>query len=105
MAGSDNPFEATLDRLRAKGWIKECWGPPEGPNCISGAAAHVTGKAYPEVTNILADLARFEYPDRTGGGFDHISFNNHPDTTFADVERVLEKAAIKWEEERVLRHD
>lgn len=55
-----------------------------------------------EVTKTLADIIREHYPDRTHLD-EHdarviILFNDHPDTTFDDVERVFEKAEVAWDE-------
>ena len=102
MAETDNPFEKMLDRLREKGWKKGDIGPPDGPYCIVGAAHW--GKIWVRWDE-LTDIILSQFPDRNiTCGFVDI-FNDHPDTTFADVERVLEKAAVKWEEERVMRDD
>lgn len=105
----DNPAERVLDVLRLRGWSKgESFG-PNGQRCV-GAACEIPGGMSEPVT-LIARIINEHYADRT---VEHIcntsmativSFNDHPDTTFADVERVLEKAAVKWEEERVLRND
>ena len=101
---TDNPFEKVLDRLREKGWRQGSMGDLEkGPNCIAGAGNSVLmAHHYRILESILDD----QYPERTSGRMCPTpNFNDHPDTTFSDVERVLEKAAVKWEEERVLRND
>lgn len=103
--GTDNPFEKVLDRLREKGWMKGESGDDAGPNCIMGAYCRVW-KFGPD--QMIGQIARDQYPDRVGWHENLVEaaqFNDHPDTTFSDVERVLEKAAVKWEEERVLRND
>lgn len=97
---TDNPFEAVLDRLREKGWTKHSLGTPSGPNCLLGANMFL--KTNINFYDSFWPIAEAEYPNR--GGMVS-SFNNHPDTTFADVERVLEEAAVKWEEERVMRDE
>jgi hypothetical protein len=55
-----------------------------------------------EYRNALAATALEMFPDRTGNGgvdsFTFINFNDHPDTTEADVISVFEKASIKIEE-------
>lgn len=100
-----NPFEGVLDRLREKGWRKDGLGDDEGPNCLYGGQIQ-SGADYNIFRNVLTPIITDQYPDRVCNDLTTIvPFNNHPDTTFADVERVLEKAAVKWEEERVLRHD
>lgn len=100
---TDNPFEKVLDRLREKGWCKGGFDGPDGSHCIVGAFRGFLSMAR---LQSLEGILREQYPDRIAGRLCPIpNFNDHPDTTFADVERVLEKAAIKWEEERVLRND
>lgn len=101
----DNPGEMILDRLRSHGWCKQDFGDAEGPNCIAGAAHEVEAEDYFQHT--LVWVIDEQYPGRMEAGphSNVPNFNDHPDTTFADVERVLEKAAVKWEEERVLRND
>lgn len=105
---TDNPFEKVLDRLREKGWRQNGSGREEGPNCIRGATQIMVGLKVLYDGPLLQVIAT-QYPDRTttplAGGVSIVEFNDHPDTTFADVERVLEKAAVKWEEERVMRND
>lgn len=100
---TDNPFEKVLDRLREKGWMKGRFGGGDGPNCLLGAKIVVSpNEGYSELELTI----REHYPDRRLSCRGIVSgFNDHPATTFADVERVLEKAAVKWEEERVLRND
>ena len=101
---TDNPFEKVLDRLREKGWCKDRLGDRHGPNCLLGGAREVNvlgGEWLFPLEEIIVD----QYTDRVRNIAHTVSFNNHPDTTFTDVERVLEKAAVKWEEERVMRND
>lgn len=103
---TDNPFEKVLDRLREKGWHKGSLGSTLGPNCIYGAAVELR---LTQGIDGLIPVIRSQFPDRLVQMPDYHhpgpTFNDHPDTTFSDVERVLEKAAVKWEEERVLRDD
>lgn len=104
--GSDNPFEKVLDRLREKGWRKGDFLKGES-TCIVGASMAL-GSVIPHANGytVLRVMITDQYPDRLTGKFGLIAnFNDHPDTTFSDVERVLEKAAVKWEEERVMRDD
>lgn len=101
---TDNPFEKVLDRLREKGWCKDRLGDKLGPNCLLGAAQAVGVFGY-EWRETMGMLVQEHWPKFLGVQAPTVKFNNHPDTTFSDVERVLEKAAVKWEEERVLRDD
>lgn len=59
--------------------------------------------AVGECGKVLADIIRENYPDRlpTFSYDDNgiiMHFNDHPDTTFEDVERVFEKAEVAWDE-------
>lgn len=102
---TDNPFEKVLGRLREKGWIQQSYGKREGPNCMRGAASH-TIRDVRVLYSYALPIIQAEYPGRVPVGNESIvQFNDHPETTFEDVERVLEKAAVKWEEERVLRDE
>lgn len=56
-----------------------------------------------ECGDLLANIIRENYPERVAGGEEAsesviIAFNDHSDTTFADVERVFEKAEVAWDE-------
>lgn len=104
---TDNPFEKVLDRLREKGWFKGSFWPygsdaQNGPFCMLGAVPNPLLDTWPE--HIVDGIIRDQYGDRIMQGYRIIpTFNDHRDTTFSDVERVLEKAAVKWEEEKVMR--
>lgn len=101
---TDNPFEKVLDRLREKEWLKGQLGGLNGPNCINGALFFEEVWENGKNRDSLALIILEQYPERLEKAFFSVpAFNNHPDTTFSDVERVLEKAAVKWEEERVTR--
>lgn len=100
---TDNPFEKVLDRLREKGWCKNELGGKEGPNCLLGGFIQANIPCH--VKESLRPILTEQYGDRMNHAKYISRFNNHPDTTFSDVERVMEKAAIQWEEERVLRND
>lgn len=98
---TDNPFEKVLGRLREKGWAQGATRTRNG-RCLVGA----TTMPILEWWLILRSVVATEYPERRGWATDCMAtdcvacFNDHPDTTFSDVERVLEKAAVKWEEKR-----
>ena len=103
---TDNPFEKVLDRLREKGWMQGDFGKGSGPNCLVGAAKEALGRGWVPVIKELDKTVEAQYAERRLGRLCPIpNFNDHPDTTFTDVERVLEKAAVKWEEDRILRDD
>lgn len=105
----DNRPEEALDRLRTHGWTKGASMNSRGEMCIGGACE--TGEVgFSPAIQAIATVIRDQFPERVRDAINPsmgivVRFNDHPDTTFADVERVLEKAAVKWEEERVLRND
>lgn len=96
---NENPYARALERLRVKGWCKYKSGTEEGPNCVSGALAYVTNdnvlldKRLEFVSRIVEEL----YPSEWGWTTVP-TFNDRSDITFEDVEVVLEKAAVRWEE-------
>lgn len=85
-------------------WLEggERWhkGEMYGPNntaCIYGALFETKNKNCRIVTNV----ALAQYPDRIELNNNKIylaQFNDHPDTVWADVERVMEKGAVQEEE-------
>lgn len=107
---TDNPFEKVLDRLREKGWTRYTLGTASGPHCIRGAAYYELG-GWSKMCKGLAPILAEHYPYFTkeyyGDSYscNVMAFNDCHSTTFTDVERVLEKAAVKWEEERVMRDE
>lgn len=51
------------------------------------------------LVSAVNDVVQEQFADRAAGGcFSGVDFNNHPDTTGAEVIAVLEKAALKLEE-------
>lgn len=94
--------EAVLNRLdNGRLWIKDDLGNHSANNtpvCLLGAMISVVapGRTYLAIRDTIRD----EYPDRAltpiPGCPDRCSipsFNNHPDTTWDDITRVLTKAA------------
>lgn len=80
--------------------------------CSAGLLAfaltgHVHGNLG-ECGEVLAGVIRDQFPDRVNGPLSAYSpertratiyaFNDHPDTTWEDVERVFEKAEVAWDE-------
>ena len=89
----------TLDLLRDRGWFRAMSGVPtagygNGNNCML-TAANQCGLMSLQLA--IVKVIREQYPDRSFGdcnapsNMQIIYFNDHPDTTFADVERVFEK--------------
>lgn len=112
-----NPYDAIRGRLRdGEGWHKDSmWKGKEATFCLVGAAnwaCAVQRRGFDEanhIRDILAEVVQEQYPDRldqatystpTGKIVD---FNDDMRTDWPDIDRVLDKARARWEEESV--HD
>ncbi len=96
-----------LDRLRERGLAKFTPCDEQGRVCARGALMNATKengfgwKSFPSVREadlLLGHVAREQYPDRVSSRDPSeaiVDFNNHPDTTQEDVERVFEKAIVR----------
>lgn len=91
---------AALELLRREGWWKEdgSFSAHRG-GCLALAANWVNPDSE-GLETAIADVIREQYPERArllqaNPADVHVcvAFNDHPDTTFADVEAVLEKVA------------
>lgn len=101
MSTGDGNYLAVRDYLVEHGWIKgdmySDWAADTPAACLVGAFE----KAYPLGAQrvSLADIIRENYGDRVADTpFPVSRFNDHPDTTWQDIEMVLEKAQAKLEE-------
>lgn len=98
MSVDGSKVREALDLLRRDGWCKGKQEDERGRHCIVGAA-HCVG-AYQEDFIALDAVAEQQYLDRVGSGLlvPAAALNDHPDTTFEDIERVMEKAALRLDE-------
>jgi len=92
-----------LEILRRDGWCKGTVLNDSGERCLIGALK-LSPFAHPwdsRIILIVDEVVREQFPDRIGGykGRHIADFNDHPDTTFADVELVLEKAQLRFDEQ------
>jgi hypothetical protein len=98
-----NPERVVLETLQGGSkWTKQTYEDGGGRMCLVGAARK---KRCASKLSNLAAVIKEQYPERT---FDPapissssgtvIAFNDHAKTTWADVERVLEKAALRRDE-------
>lgn len=96
-----NTFEKMLDLLQdGRRWIKGQTYSATGM-CLMGAYMSIhQGYNSCEGFEILKAIIGEQYPDRTlkPTCASVASFNDHKDTVWEDVERVLEKAVVQWEE-------
>ncbi len=104
-----------IEQLRTRGHCKGMLSNPRWEVCALGAlysalyGVPVYGhqdveETHPEVMQRLHRIVEEQYPDRLAGvsddGYSILSaFNDHPDTTTEDVERVFTKSAIEAEEQ------
>lgn len=93
-----NVIREGLENLRTKGWWK--YGDENLDKVCILTSMPITGFNIPvgetmHVGDFLCVAIAELYPNRPGGP---ASFNDHPDTTQEDVERVMELAANKLDE-------
>ena len=108
-----------LDQARARldggnKWCKQRLYDKHGRACLVGAINEVSSHdiKLPHVEGVdcacersvaaavLNDVIWEQYPQRSNIFFHSVSyFNDHPDTTWADVEAVLDKAARRLDEQ------
>ena len=110
---SETRIHLALDRLRYDvPWIKyphDCTAETQKAECLGLAVNAVwcdsygsslsTDEGAQEDYSALASVISEQYPDRIQPDWYIPAFNDHPDTTFEDIERVCEKAYIKRQEE------
>jgi hypothetical protein len=103
-----NKIDAMLSQLREYGWTKEEYFGDDGTCCILGAHKNQVQIGNESgYSNLVGAVILEQYPDRLDiaphlGATTWVyipEFNDHEDTTFADVELVLEKASLRLEEE------
>ncbi|MGH9155592.1 MAG: DUF6197 family protein [Acidimicrobiales bacterium] len=108
-----NRIREAIQVLARRGWTKESFTDDGGRHCLQGALYEAYGVNSCDSTRHLrlrlagelaADMrlvnaiVATEYPDRFGG-VGASRFNDHPETTIDDVVRVLEKAAVRRDEQ------
>lgn len=106
-----NPFLRSLDGWTREGWIKGAmyrWehyvGEIDGW-CSLGRLDQACNNSYGyvEAWQTLGRVFNDLFPDRLGENpefEDPIPMvNDHPDTTFEDIQAAFEKAAVRWEEQ------
>ncbi len=112
MEAMTNTIREAIDVLARGGWTKEAFTDEAGRHCLQGALyeAHGLravgdGQVGRPVSGELANDVRLvnqviwdQFPERAGAvGISR--FNDHPETTVDDVIRVMEKAAIRKNEQ------
>ena len=77
-------------------WVKSDFGCPGSPRCLGGAMTEI-GVALPGWTR-MEEAIEALFPERCRDDptsvFRIVDFNNHPDTTFEDVRRVVKFADV-----------
>jgi hypothetical protein len=79
----------------ARGWCKQQARDQVGNVCLVRAIGDVT---RPQ-TNFALELRLLDHLRETLNGLSPIKFNDHPDTEKADVLDLLEKTALRLEEQ------
>lgn len=85
---------AVRGRRGGMGFVKTGVSPEEANCfCLVGGMAYVLDRnsGYSEMRGKIQTAICKLFPNR---GKDHIDFNNHPDTTFTDLRRVIEEANV-----------
>lgn len=96
-----NDYEKALAILREFGWHKGGASNESGEVCAMRAVHLARGLNWGTWDDdILDEIVEEQYPERTGTFAHHtvVAFNDDGRTTFADVERVFEKAAVRASE-------
>lgn len=89
-----------LDVLRRDGWCKDSLHDDKGQHCMLGAFGVAYGRIDAEwlaAFSACNDIIGEQFPERSEFPC-VVFFNDHPATTFADVEMVLEKAQLRLDE-------
>lgn len=91
-----NPYREMLDYIREHGWCKHLLENDNGQVCLFGAGRNTYAPSGYSI--LLSEIITTQFPDRVDKESSVPAFNDHPDTTQADIELVLEKAAASWDE-------
>jgi hypothetical protein len=95
-----NEAEAGLAYLREHGWLQVEFGDRgvPGPACLMALYSR-KDILSPSTYRVMQAVIAEQYPERWYGYSETVmGFNDHRDTTFADIERVLEKTAVRLDE-------
>lgn len=108
-----NRIREAIEVLARRGWTQGAFTDDAGRHCLQGALYEAHGcqprlqgrltRTVPDpgVTadiRLVNEVIAAEYPDRVGAvGVSR--FNDHPETTVEDVLRVLEKSAVRRDEQ------
>lgn len=107
---ADNPIPAVRARLNGgRYWVQGGYGlyeSPDTPVCLVGAFMSVYGRrtsvneAADEALHLVTKVAREQYPERFPGHHTSVAaFNDDKETKWPDVDLVLEKAEVMWDEQ------
>jgi hypothetical protein len=108
---NENIFDKTKERIKKYGHHKgdfhsDKTKPYTSSSCLLGALRLEAGLqatppyVAPIASELLKDVISEQYPDRLNMAPAIIpSFNDHPDTTLADIIAVLEKASVRAQEQ------
>jgi hypothetical protein len=93
-----NPFRRALQGWTENQWCQGGLSDEQNRLCIIGRICSVTTfKEQGPTCHFLNKIASQMFPDRTRIGY-AFPVNDHPDTTFQDIQSILEKCAVRWDE-------
>ncbi len=88
----------TIEYMNEHGWCKSLLQNSLGETCVRGAFLEANGDAmfYIDVFGALDSASKELYPERVGDnwGAPAVLVNDHPDTTRADVDKVMQRALV-----------
>lgn len=91
-----NMAQEALDILHKYGWHQGSIGSTDEGFCIGGALCMARPNfGYEPETVVIENVIAEQFPDRYDPERRFARFNDHAETTFSDVECVLEKASIE----------
>ncbi len=106
-----NTIREAIRVLSRAGWAKDAFTDESGRHCLQGALyeAHGIGAVDDQVgrpvdgelagdVRLVNEVIREQFPERFGG-VGASRFNDHPHTTVDDVIAVMEKAAVRKDEQ------
>jgi hypothetical protein len=95
---SPNPVEAVRERLDGGRKWSHGAGFDGESMCVVVAAALVADSTF---LVLLHEVAAEQFPDRAKGQWlgAAINVNDHEQTTWADIDGLCDKAAVRWDEQ------
>lgn len=97
----ENPITQMLQLIRDRGWTQHQYENKKGSLCIYGAHDQLGPRSHATL-QIIRQTIKEQFPKYESSGTIIVSFNDSCDRRIADIEMVLEKAAVKYDEQHGL---